>query len=156
MIDVNDPREVYEQRGRWEILDVREPYEWEAGHIEEAVHIPLGEVMPGVEGGRLDPERRVVVVCKTGNRSELDALMLQAPGVRRLQPGGWDRVVGDRRPPDRGLRGRPRPRRVTAPTISGPVHRRRPASLLKSAHRVGGPDLSDRGMALAGRGRGRG
>jgi rhodanese-related sulfurtransferase len=37
VIDVNDPREVYEQRGQWEILDVREPYEWEAGHIEEAV-----------------------------------------------------------------------------------------------------------------------
>ncbi len=77
---MNDPREVYEQRGQLQILDVREPYEWEAGHIEEAVHIPLGEVMAGGEMGRLDPERRVVVVCKTGNRSELAALMLQARG----------------------------------------------------------------------------
>jgi rhodanese-related sulfurtransferase len=55
VIDVNDPREVYEQRGQWEILDVREPYEWETGHIEEAVHIPLGEVMAGGEGGGSTP-----------------------------------------------------------------------------------------------------
>jgi len=80
VIDVNDPGEVYERRGQWQILDVREPYEWEAGHIEEAEYIPLGEVMAGGERGRLDPERRVVVVCKTGNRSELAALMLQARG----------------------------------------------------------------------------
>lgn len=80
VIDVNDPREVYEQRGQCQILDVREPYEWEAGHIEEAVHIPLGEVMAGGERGRLNPARRVVVVCKTGNRSEVAALMLQARG----------------------------------------------------------------------------
>lgn len=55
MIEVNDPREVYEQRGQCQILDVREPYEWEAGHIEEAVHIPLGEVMAGGRGGGLTP-----------------------------------------------------------------------------------------------------
>jgi len=78
---MDDPRAVHENRERWQILDVREPYEWDAGHIEEAVHIPLAEVMAGAETGRLDPTRRVVVVCKTGNRSELAALMLQARGV---------------------------------------------------------------------------
>jgi rhodanese-related sulfurtransferase len=78
---MDDPRAVHENRERWQILDVREPYEWDAGHIEEALHIPLAEVMAGAEKGRLDPEKPVVVVCKTGNRSELAALMLQARGV---------------------------------------------------------------------------
>jgi rhodanese-related sulfurtransferase len=78
---MDDPRLVYENRERWQILDVREPYEWDAGHIEEAVHIPLAEVMAGSEKDKLDPGRPVVVVCKTGNRSELAALMLQARGL---------------------------------------------------------------------------
>jgi rhodanese-related sulfurtransferase len=86
---MNDPRVVYENRERWQILDVREAYEWEAGHIEEAIHVPLAEVMAGSEKGKIDPEKPVVVVCKTGNRSELAALMLQARGMdaQNLQGG---------------------------------------------------------------------
>ena len=37
------------------VLDVREPHEWAAGHIEGAVHIPLG-VLP-VRAQELDPLR---------------------------------------------------------------------------------------------------
>jgi hypothetical protein len=98
----------------------------------------------------------VVVVCKTGNRSELAALMLQARGfdAHNLEGGTESWVTAGL--PIVDSEGGPGRVGVTAPTISGPVSRRRPASLLKSAHRVGGPDLSDRGMALAGRGRGRG
>ncbi len=78
---MDDPRLVYEQRDRYEILDVREPYEWAAGRIEGAVHIPLNQVLVGADQGRLDTSRPVVVVCRSGNRSELAALMLQARGV---------------------------------------------------------------------------
>ncbi|MCY7397160.1 MAG: rhodanese-like domain-containing protein [Nocardioides sp.] len=48
------------------VLDVREPAEWHAGHIDGAVHIPLGEL-----GERLAevPEGQTVVVCKVGGRS---------------------------------------------------------------------------------------
>lgn len=37
VIDVNDPGEVYERRGQWQILDVREPYEWEVLFLVEDV-----------------------------------------------------------------------------------------------------------------------
>jgi len=77
---LNDPRQLYQKQGQVQILDVREPYEWDAGHIDGSVHIPLSQVMAGQEQGRLDPERPVVIVCKSGNRSELAALMLQARG----------------------------------------------------------------------------
>ena len=76
---MNDVRQAYEERQRFLILDVREPYEWDAGHIEESIHIPLAEVMAGREEG-LDRGRPVLVVCKVGSRSELAALMLQARG----------------------------------------------------------------------------
>lgn len=91
---MEDPKRVYEQRDRVQILDVREPYEWEAGHIEEAIHIPLGQLMAGAETGQLESDRQVIVVCKTGNRSELAALMLQARGydAQNLE-GGTERWV---------------------------------------------------------------
>ena len=48
------------------LLDVREPDEWQAGHIERAQHIPLGELLD-----RLSelPDGELVVVCRSGNRS---------------------------------------------------------------------------------------
>ena len=78
--EIDDVTQVYDRRDHIQILDVREGYEWDAGRIEGAVHVPLGEVLAGREAGRLDPARPVVVVCKSGARSELAALMLQARG----------------------------------------------------------------------------
>ncbi|WP_125613746.1 rhodanese-like domain-containing protein [Specibacter cremeus] len=49
------------------ILDVREDYEWEAGHIDGALHIPL-EQLPG-RLDDLDPDVDVNVICRTGGRS---------------------------------------------------------------------------------------
>lgn len=48
------------------VLDVREPEEWVAGHIEGARHIPLRDVPERL--GEL-PEGRTLVVCKVGGRS---------------------------------------------------------------------------------------
>jgi rhodanese-related sulfurtransferase len=79
---LNDPHELFEKRDEVQILDVREPYEWDAGHIDGSVHIPLAQVMAGQEQGQLDAVRPVVVVCKSGTRSELAALMLQARGFK--------------------------------------------------------------------------
>ena len=65
------------------VLDVREPDEWEAGHIEGALHIPLA-ALPGRLGELSDDvpndashggsdegpdEAALVVVCRSGNRS---------------------------------------------------------------------------------------
>jgi rhodanese-related sulfurtransferase len=48
------------------VLDVREPHEWEHGHIDGAVHVPLMQLP-----SRIDevPQGRVLVVCKIGGRS---------------------------------------------------------------------------------------
>jgi rhodanese-related sulfurtransferase len=77
--DLTQPQTVFERRADVQIVDVREPYEWEAGRIEGSVHIPLNQLMAGA-GQDLDPSRPVVAVCKVGNRSELAKLMLQARG----------------------------------------------------------------------------
>lgn len=77
--DLTTVRGVYEQLDRIQLVDCRELYEWNAGRIEQATHLPLNSIMAGVTGD-LDPGRPVVVVCRTGNRSELATLMLQARG----------------------------------------------------------------------------
>ena len=48
------------------VLDVREPDEWAAGHIEGAQHIPLGELPARL--GEL-PGGQILVTCKMGGRS---------------------------------------------------------------------------------------
>ena len=59
------------------VLDVRRRLEWEAGHIEGAVHIPLHDLP-----GRLDevPPGEVWVHCRTGYRSTVAASLLAARG----------------------------------------------------------------------------
>lgn len=67
------------------VLDVREPIEWEHGHIEGAVHVPLMEL----------PERRaeipdgpVVVVCKVGGRSKQATHYLVQQGIDAVNLDG--------------------------------------------------------------------
>ena len=59
-------------------IDVRERDEWDAGHLEDSVHIPLSEL-----GGRLDElpqDTTLVIVCRTGSRSDLAAHALARNG----------------------------------------------------------------------------
>lgn len=58
---------VNELSGDHTILDVREPYEFEAGHIPNAVHIPMDQLPERLE--ELDPDDDVNVICRTGGRS---------------------------------------------------------------------------------------
>jgi rhodanese-related sulfurtransferase len=49
------------------VLDVREPYEYAAGHIAGATLIPLGQLATRLS--EVPRDRAVVVVCRTGHRS---------------------------------------------------------------------------------------
>ena len=49
------------------MLDVRQPDEWAAGHIPGATLIPLGELQSRL--AEVPKDKKVVVVCRSGNRS---------------------------------------------------------------------------------------
>lgn len=48
------------------LLDVREQDEWDAGHVEGALHIPMGQLLARIEEL---PEGRLFVLCRVGGRS---------------------------------------------------------------------------------------
>jgi rhodanese-related sulfurtransferase len=80
-------------------LDVREPNEWNLGHVPGAIHIPRGQLEGKVEGivGR---DKNVVGYCAGGSRSALAADTLQQLGyqqVASLKGGfrGWAENGGE-------------------------------------------------------------
>jgi rhodanese-related sulfurtransferase len=89
------PRNVHERKADLQLLDVREPYEWNEGRIDGAVHIPLQDVLNGTTEG-LDPGRPVVIYCRTANRSEVARLMLEARGFdASVMEGGSEAWVAE-------------------------------------------------------------
>jgi rhodanese-related sulfurtransferase len=64
--------------GELSVIDVREPVEWDAGHIDGAVLIPLGEFADRV--GEL-PAGPLAIVCRSGSRSSMAADWLHSSGV---------------------------------------------------------------------------
>jgi len=80
MADLSTVERVHESLDEIQLVDCREQYEWDAGRIEGALHIPLNDVMAGVGTDVLDLAKPVAVICRSGNRSELAAMMLQARG----------------------------------------------------------------------------
>ncbi|MCA4133158.1 rhodanese-like domain-containing protein [Arthrobacter sp. M4] len=87
------------------ILDVREDYEWAAGHVDGAVHIPLNQLPERL--GELDPDEDLYVICRTGGRSFRAAQWLVGQGYSALNvAGGMDMWFEAGRPmvSDNGLK----------------------------------------------------
>ena len=85
------------------LIDVREPYEYDAMHIPDSLNVPRGilesaceydydETVPELVTAR---DRDVVVICRSGHRSVLAAYNMQLLGyqkVHSLKTGvrGWN------------------------------------------------------------------
>lgn len=68
------------------VLDVREPVEWQHGHIDGAVHIPLAQVPE--RRAELPVDQQVLVVCKVGGRSAQATAYLAHAGVQAVNLDG--------------------------------------------------------------------
>ena len=84
-------------------VDVREKSEWKEFHIPNTIHIPLGELEKRVD--ELSPDSSIVVVCRSGNRSQAGRDILlsagfpqvssMAGGVKEWQSAGYPIVTGE-------------------------------------------------------------
>jgi rhodanese-related sulfurtransferase len=77
VLPVVEPTEVLDaQRAGALLLDVREYQEWMAGRIDGATHIPMNDLPARVS--ELPRDRRIVCICRSGNRSgQVTAWLLQ-------------------------------------------------------------------------------
>ncbi|HEY2718835.1 MAG TPA: rhodanese-like domain-containing protein [Solirubrobacteraceae bacterium] len=69
-----------------QVVDVREPYEREAGHIEGTRHIELNRLSE--QAASLDASRPIVFYCRVGARSTMAAQALRAAGFEAYSMDG--------------------------------------------------------------------
>jgi phage shock protein E len=80
------------------LVDVREASEWNAGHLQDAVHIPLSRIKNGLspdELSRLTGEGKIIYLhCRSGARC-LDAAQRLAGFQRDLRPlqSGYEQLL---------------------------------------------------------------
>ncbi len=85
------------------VLDVREPHEYEAGHVPGAHLVPLATVPAAASS--LPLGQPIYVICQSGNRSRVAAAHLARIGHdARSVVGGTSGWIGAGRPVVRGLR----------------------------------------------------
>lgn len=82
-------------QGSVTILDVREPWEYQQCHIENSVHIPMGEISH--RHNELRPDQEIVVMCHHGMRSLQVAQYLEKAGFTNIAnlSGGIDAWARD-------------------------------------------------------------
>ena len=68
--------------GTYQLVDVRQPTEYEAGHLPGAMLIPLNALTTGF--GDLDPEKPTILYCQSGGRSQAASQWLTNQGFREV------------------------------------------------------------------------
>jgi glyoxylase-like metal-dependent hydrolase (beta-lactamase superfamily II)/rhodanese-related sulfurtransferase len=79
---------------RLEVLDVRKPAEYEAGHVQGATSLPLSEMMDPLNLAMVDSDNNLYVHCAGGYRSVIAASLLKRQGFHNLRNvlGGWGKM----------------------------------------------------------------
>ncbi|MCU0485101.1 MAG: rhodanese-like domain-containing protein [Anaerolineales bacterium] len=83
-VSVQEAYQLYNQ-GAF-VLDVREQFEWDEFHIPNTTLIPLGELPSRLS--ELDKNRQIVVVCRSGNRSQEGRDILLQAGFNATSMNG--------------------------------------------------------------------
>lgn len=81
-ISAEEAREMVETEDDLQILDVRQPNEYKAGHLPGARLAPVGDLNEHLGG--LDRDQPVLVYCAIGGRSRVAAQMLAGKGFDKV------------------------------------------------------------------------
>lgn len=70
------------------IIDVREPFEYDSGHVEGALNIPPSELLGGSNQlNGISKDTKIIVYCRTGSRSNASIQILRHMGFTNLING---------------------------------------------------------------------
>ena len=79
-ITATELKQKLDQGADIQIIDVREPNEYDIARIPNSIHIPLAQVVNRMS--EIDPQRETVVHCKMGGRSARAIQALQQAGFK--------------------------------------------------------------------------
>ncbi len=82
-ISVTDLKKRLDAKEDFDLIDVREPHEWQIAKIPGARLIPLGELPNRL--GELDSKREILLHCKSGGRSGRALKLLKEKGFKNLK-----------------------------------------------------------------------
>ena len=100
-IQPEEVKRLRDGQAEFTFLDCREPWEYEAAHIEGTKHIPMQDIPARIQ--ELDPEDHIIVICHHGVRSMNVTAWLRQQGFDKVQSVGggidrWSRVVDSKVP----------------------------------------------------------
>ena len=78
MLSLDQAREEIDSGAK--LIDVREQNEWDEAHLEVAVHVPQGELAARIDEISPDTSERLLLYCRTDNRSSTQADALAGLG----------------------------------------------------------------------------
>lgn len=73
------------------IVDVRTPAEFQQGHLEGSLNIPLQELDRSMLKFR-QLKQPIITCCRSGNRSGMAARQLNAKGIEAINGGRWNEL----------------------------------------------------------------
>jgi molybdopterin/thiamine biosynthesis adenylyltransferase/rhodanese-related sulfurtransferase len=82
MVSLEQAREEIEAGTK--LIDVREQNEWDESHLEAATHVPQGELVERLDEIAPDTSDRLLLHCRTDNRSALMAAQLGSLGYENV------------------------------------------------------------------------
>ncbi|AYF45706.1 MULTISPECIES: rhodanese-like domain-containing protein [Halobacteriovorax] len=68
-MEVGELKDLMDKNTDLILVDCREQDEWDAGHIEEAIFIPLSDFANQYANHLKDKSKKIVVQCRSGKRS---------------------------------------------------------------------------------------
>ena len=76
------------------VLDVRNPNEFNEGHVKDATNLPLQEMTDVAQIASLEEDQNIYVHCQGGYRSVIAASLLKRQGYHNLRniTGGWSSI----------------------------------------------------------------
>lgn len=83
-MSVDEVKEALDSGESLTVLDVREPAEWEEGHLPGATHVPRGLLEYKASTELPDKDQRIVAHCALGGRGALAASTLREMGYTNV------------------------------------------------------------------------
>ena len=73
------------------IIDVRTPFEFKSGHLQDSQNIPL-DILPSKINELKKLNKKVITVCRSGARSATAKNMLVRAGINACDGGAWQNL----------------------------------------------------------------